>query len=557
MKKIVLVLSSLLVFTACSLKNEYGIAAYTKPKNANDSLRADTLNTDYAVYTFSNVDSRKLMEVAGDTLQNEKYNDGAKIVQRKSYNRSGAIAGWQSWYVIYNSTSKGIKYYYIRNVFSGKMLDAQSSAINAQLQQSAQLNTGVDEQLWSLQRIGNTQNYRIINKANGLAVENSKKSVDSIPVVLQTLNDSAVQRWTLSLQPAVTYRDDQVVGFFNRNNPSLGSVAFDEGLSIPLEWGANKGKDLWITQDAWDGSALQSNNKFKCTDFFQYRNSVMIQPSRTDWNPNDTKNMTRVGSLQNRPKQIFDIIPNTEWAWPSAGVEIGNHVYVQCGEGNGLGPIVSQSLYDLTEAPNYLWSVKRTTPAGMTNEVQINYSAGMVKDTVAGYVYVFGTMATSFGYTLNVYVARFPITDPMTWTFWNGSSWATTPDSGNEASIASELGTAYVTYVKGKYVLVTMDQGFNCGDATRNIYVATSNSPTGAFTSRKEVYTITEYLYGSYARYYTVSIHPEFDNGHNELLVTYCLNFSGCAVNYCVNGFIDPYFYRVKGIRIPYNVIGL
>lgn len=557
MKKFVLFLCSLIALVACSSKNEYGIAGYTKPKTSNDSVRTDTLNTDYAVYTFSNVNSRKLMEVSGDTLQNEKYDDGAKIVQRKSFNRSGSVADWQNWYVIYNSTAKGQKYYYIRNVFSGKMLAAVSSAVNAQLVQSSQQIPAADEQLWTFQRIGATQNYRIINKASGLAIANSKSSVDSIPVVLQTISDSDVQKWTLSLQPMATYRDDNVVGFFNRNNQSLGSVAFDEGLSIPLEWGDNKGKALWITQDAWDGSALQSNNKFKCTDFFQYRNSVMIQPSRTDWNPTDTKNMTRDGSLQNRPKQIFNIIPNTEWAWPSAGVEIGNHVYIQCGEGNGLGPIVSQSLYDLTENAGYLWSVKRTTPAGMTTETQISYAAGMVKDTISGYVYVFGTMGTGFGYTLNVYVARFPITDPMTWTFWNGADWVSTPDSGDEASIASELGTAYVTYVKGKYVLVTMDQGFNCGDATRNIYVATSNKPTGSFTSRKEVYTITEYLYGSYARYYTVGIHPEFDNDHDELLVTYCLNFSGCSVNYCINGFIDPYFYRVKGIRIPYSIIGL
>ena len=101
-----------------------------------------------------------------------------------------------------------------------------------------------------------------------------------------------------------------------------------------------------------------------------------------------------------------------------------------------------------------------------------------------------------------------------------------------------------------------MDQGFNC-DASRNIYIATATSPTGPFTTRKLVYTINEYFFGQYARYYTPSIHPEFNNGRNELLVTYCLNYSACGVNSCQNGYMDPYYYRVKGVRIPYSVIGL
>ncbi|ANI89639.1 hypothetical protein A9P82_10280 [Arachidicoccus ginsenosidimutans] len=510
------------------------------------------VDTAYAVYLIQNGMHKNFMQVAGNILYNEKYSDGSKIVLNKTEYYKDKIAGWQQWYVIYNKTEDGKKYYYIRNVFSGKLLKAPDNG--TQLQQYFKSDSLADEELWQIKRVGATGKFYIINKKTNLALSSSDASADNIPVVLKTIKNNENQLWSFMPQSAVTYRDDEVVKFFNRNNKALGSVAFDEGMSIPLSYGANKGKVLWVTQDAWDGESLQLNNKFKCTDYFHYRNSVMIQPSVDDWNPNHTLNIIREGSLQHRPKQICDVMPHSEFAWPSAGVEIRNHVYLQCGEGDGL-IFKRQSLYDLTESEGHLWKVKRTVPEGLKNDSLINYAAGMVKQN-DGYVYVFGTMGKDFGYKLNVYVARFPVGKPQLWTFWNGSSWTSTPVPEDSARVAAGLGTASIAYVHHKYVMITMDQGFNC-EEERNIYAAVSDSPTGPFGARKKVYSICEYMYGSYARYYTVAVHPEFDNGHNELLVTYCLNFSGCGVKDCKDGYLDPYFYRVKGIRIPYSQIGL
>ncbi|WP_345331406.1 hypothetical protein [Mucilaginibacter defluvii] len=43
------------------------------------------------------------------------------------------------------------------------------------------------------------------------------------------------------------------------------------------------------------------------------------------------------------------------------------------------------------------------------------------------------------------------------------------------------------------------------------------------------------------------------NNGRNELLVTFCLNFTGCAdVSPCTNNRTDPYYYQLKAVRIPY-----
>lgn len=551
MRKTLLFLSALLPFVTLLSCNK----TQTKPKNermlASVALAASSIS-DYAVYTFECLAGGKYMEVSGNPLYNEKYSDQRLITQYASSVSNGNIDGWQRWHVIYKTTVNNIKYYHIRNVFSGKLLEVPNASHTSgiQLQQYLEFVLPADQQLWSISATDSDGVYRIVNKGSGLAVTNAGSSTaNGTAVTQETLGTGNNQKWRMVERAADTYRDDNVVRFFNRNGNSQGSVAFDQGTSIPL----SNGKVLWVTQDAWDGASLQPNGKFSCNSFFSYGNSILIQPAANNWS-SDAPNMTRDSSAQNKPKQICDIQSGNTFAWPAHGVEIGSHVYMQCGEGSGLNA-TNQSLYDLSLKSGNKWQVKRTLPAGMSGQAAINYSAGMVK-AADGYVYVFGTQGTGFGYTLNVHVARFPVTNPQSWTFWNGSSWVSTPVTGDAARIADGLGTADVAYVNGKYVMVIMDQGFNC-DNTRNIYTATATSPTGPFTTRTKVYSISEYLYGNYARYYTPAVHPESVNGRNELLVTYCLNFSACGVQDCVDGYLDPYFYRVKGIRIPYSKIGL
>ncbi|MBD2704024.1 RICIN domain-containing protein [Spirosoma sp. BT702] len=511
---------------------------------------------DYGMYTLSCVTGGKFMEVTGNLLYNEKFNDQRKIGQNAASITTGETDGWQQWYVIYKLTVGDVRYYHIRNVFSGKVLEVPkgTTVVGTQLQQASESSTVADKQLWRLERI-DTCCTRIINKSNGLAITNADASTHNGKAIVQEIAGTGdKQKWVFTPQTADTYRDDQIVRFFNRNQKSQGAVAFDEGTSIPLTWGANKGKVLWVTQDAWDGSSLQANGKFDCNHFFSYGNSILIQPSATNWDNTATPSMTINNSAQGRPKQICNIQPNNTFAWPGPGVEIDNLVYLQCSEGRGLDP-TNQSLYILTQSTGNQWSVIRTTPAGMSGQAAINYANGMVKAT-DGYIYSFGSHYTGFGYSSNLYVARFPLSNPQSWTFWNGTTWDSKPVTGTTSRITDGLGSSYVAYLNGKYILVTMDQGFNC-DSSRAIYIATANSPTGPFTARKKVYSIKEYLYGKYARYYTPAIHPQAVNGRNELLVTYCLNYSACGVKECLNGFLDPYFYRVKGIRIPYSKIGL
>lgn len=239
------------------------------------------------------------------------------------------------------------------------------------------------------------------------------------------------QKWEITRLQKDSYRDGDATNFFNR---TTGSVAFDQGNSIPL----SDGKVLWITQDAWYEGSLATNGRFH-----------------------------------------------------------GNHT--------------------------------------------ISHSFGSRGDP------------NSFGYETFLHVARFSQNNPQGWTFWNGTSWSAIASTAEAAKINKGLGTNSVGYLNGKYIHLTMDQGFYCGIPSINMYISTSTSPTGPFTSKKLVFNFTEFYKGSNARIYTPSLHTESLNDKNELLITYSINY-GAYVDGNNDGAIresdgnlDPYYYRVKG----------
>lgn len=530
-------------FNASSMKQVFTVKAESGDEYAwNVQFKVFDLNsTDYGVYAIA-TNSGKMLQIAGNYTFNEKYKDNQKAETGTSVPNAPL---WQKWHLIYKSTADGVRYYQIRNLFTGKFLNAEANA-QAGTQAEQYRESAAAGELWSVKQ--SSGSFSIVNKNTGLALS---ASTTDARITLETADDkNNAQRFVITPLAETAYRDDATIGFFERNNSSQGSVAFDQGTSVPLA----DGRVLWITQDAWDGTKLRDNHKFTCSDFFNYNNSVMIQPSVTDWNPEHTTNMTIPNSAHGRPRQIFNNQPGTDWSWPGLGVQIGNDVWVQCGEGKGLGA-TNQSFYKLTPNSGNEWNAVRFMPAGMSGQTNISYSTGMVKGN-DGYVYSFGSQGFNFGYGQNIFVARFKQTDPLTWTFWDGASWVNNPSTADAAKIAIGPGNNSISYLNGKYIMMSMDQGFNCEDK-RDVYISTSNSPTGPFTAQKYIYTISEYLGGKYARYYTPSIHPESVNGRNELLLTFCLNFSGCGVSECQNGYMDPYYYRVKNIRVPYSVVGL
>ena len=527
---------------------------------------------DYSVFTVQNSSSEYFMEVAGDLLFNEKFKDTAPVVQQEfSLDYEHQPDKWFRWYFIYLKTENGNKYFQLMNAMSGKYLDVPGgeSTEGLQIQQLTKLpESEEDEQLWQIAQVTNGK-YKIVNKKTGLALTAGSDEVNA-PISQSAFSGSEFQLWKLYSYELCSYRDDQVVRFFERNDKHSGSTAFDQGSSIPL----SNGKILWVTQDAWDGWELTTNNLFYSNYFFNYGNSMFLQPSTENWNPNDAPNITRTNSAQNKPRQICDIQPNQSFAWPSNGVELNGRVYLNCGEGNGLSA-EGQSIYEIWPEQGELWNSVRHLVPEISSYNKIIYASGMVKSD-DGYVYVYGAKVDLSQYRL--YVARFSQVDPLNaWTFWNGTTWATNPpandDELDEAKIYEGQGASVaVSYVNGKYVVVSLDQGF-WETSEHFIRAATADSPTGGFTSQKQVYEICENIYGTQAKYYTPNIHPVFDNGRNELLVTYSLNYNANSQQditanengeKIVNGvtvvdgaYMDPYFYRVKGVRIPCSLLGI
>ena len=519
---------------------------------------AATAAFSYGTYTFTNKSSNKVMQVtaAGDSMLYDHA-----LLQQNDYTGSGtATSPHQKWIIIPQEKKlNGYYVYKIMNTASGKYLTSHGNTAGMQLWQYRR--DSLYDQLWHILSYRNA--YIIINAGNGLAVVNKNASAQNLTAITQekfTASNTAAY-WNISSIPAESYRDDDVVNFFHRPKIENTTVAFDQGNSIPLTYGNNNGKTLWVTEDCYTCDELKDNGMLNCW-FFKYHNSALLQPAGNNWDPVQTPNIT----THNSPQSNLEIIAspgnhNSTYSWPGVGIEVNNHVYMYCWESRAGTLSPNQVLYDFTENDNGVdWGTAiRTTPHGMSGQVKVVYSNGMVKPG-DGYVYVFGSKGVGLG--SNIYLARFPQADAQAWQFWNGTAWDTALNSTKTAAItigstiSAQANTA-VSYVNGKYVMMSMDLGFFCDPTVHNIYISTSSSPQGPFTAPAIVFTINDMFYGHLARYYTPAIHPQFDNGHNELLLTYCLNYSGCAESPCVNGEQDPNFYQVKAVRVPYSLIGL
>ncbi|WP_432713699.1 RICIN domain-containing protein [Pedobacter sp.] len=512
--------------------------------------------SDYGTYKISNISNSKVMQVVGNISFNEKYLPNATMnVGDPEIETGENLKRWQEWDIIYNSTDNGQKYYQLRNLHSGMFLNAAAnSTAGLPVVQNRELKTAIDAQLWKIEESLQAGKYLISNKANGLYLTLSGTG-SAIKVTQEASLDVDKQKWEIINLPKNSYRDGEVTNFFNR---TTGSVAFDQGNSIPL----SDGRVLWITQDAYYQGSLTANGNLNGSHFISYSNSIIIQPSINNWSP-AAPMMTADGASSGGIGNIITKQAGKTWSWPGPGVQIGNTVYIQNTEGQGLGTNEdTQSIFKLTPSTATHWTVTRTTPPGLTaSGAAIRYGTGMVKAN-DGYVYSYGSRsnASSFGYQTYVHVARFPQNDPLNWTFWNGTTWAATASTGATAHVNTGLGTNCVSFMNGKYIHLAMDQGFYCGIASINMYISTSTSPTGPFTTRKLVHNFTEFYKGFNAKVYTPSIHVQAENGRNELLLTYSMNYGACASNENAleaDGTRDPYYYRVKGIRVPYEMIGL
>lgn len=517
----------------------------------------DSSISDYDTYSIANILNGQVVQVDGDYKFNEKYWPGTNInIASPEIAQGQNLQRWQEWDIIFHSIQNNTKYYRIRNLNSGLFLQDKSDAENGkQLQQQRAAED--DAQLWRIEQQSELENYTISNKKTNLFITMNNQ-VNRLILTLETRDDSNDrQKWAIAKLPRDSYRDDEVGQFFSR---TTGSVAFDQGNSILL----SDGRVLWVTQDAWYQGSLAPNGNLYGNHFISYTNSIIIQPTIHNWSP-AAPMMTADGRANGGVGNLIPKYPGKTWSWPGAGVEINKVVYIHNVEGDGLGTDDDhQSLFKLTPVTSTHWKTERTTPQGLKDSEKImRYANGMVKGN-DGYVYVYGSrqIPDSFGFNTYLHVARFPQNNPQDWTFWNGREWDLIASTEPTAHVNTGRGTNYVSFLNGKYIHLTMDQGFYCGITSINMYISTSTTPLGPFTEKKLVHSFTEYYKGENARVYTPLIHVHSTNAKDELLVTYSINFGACVDSGDgaipeADGNYDPYYYRVKGVRIPYEKIGL
>lgn len=335
---------------------------------------------------------------------------------------------------------------------------------------------------------------------------------------------------------SVAYQDNTVTNWFKRNSNGLGSIAFDQGSSVPL----SNGKVLWLTGDTYYND-LNSDGTTPC--LFNYHNTVLQQPSTTNWTQSSTTNLTYATS-----PQIFSDIVTANYFWPANGVEISSKVYTYLIEMTG-STYVGAQVGVFNEADN---TVNYTT-VSLPNLAGISYQNGMFK--VGTTVYVYGTKLTDGYGDTQVYVAKFSTTSPATWSFWNGSTWASAPTAGSGIVANTTSNALTVNYVNGKYVMIFTQFNYQCDEGTA-IYGSTSTSPTSGFSTPITIYNIPDKVNGHTPRFYTPIIHPEF-TANNEFLLTYCINNYAPCIAQCNSSKAVPDYYRPRAVRVPYVVLGL
>ena len=335
------------------------------------------------------------------------------------------------------------------------------------------------------------------------------------------------------------YKDKAFTEFFRRTN---GWVSGDGAISVPV----SDGRVLWLFGDSHLDDYDPKTKTTPC--LFQSRNAALLQKSKS--NLRDAETLRSYGPI------FWSWFKNTTnndlWLWPLCGFQNNETIYVylcgmkKTGEGAwGFGS-VGHDYWGKVDFP----SMKIIDYVPLPSFTGVQMGQGFVADN--DWVYAFGSKAHKL--SSDVIVARFKANQPTQWTFWNGTNW--NGQCTDVAAVGKANVGVHVCYVRGKYVLTSGAFSVAC-DQGREVFMATSDKPTGPFTALKKVWTLDDTYKGHYPFYYIPQAHPEFVNDRNEILVTYSINGYDPKVPECQDGRAIPDHYRPKAIRVPLTIIGI
>lgn len=477
-----------------------------------------------ATYVISNFNSNKTISLA-ETSQSDSV---------EVYIWKYADSSIQKWHI---KPIEG-KYYRISNAYSGRVLSAEKRRNGFLVWQERY--DGSDDQLWKIEKIDG-QVYRISNKQTKLALEAADGQNNGSKVKQRPAANQPEQGWKFS-KVVATYVEVEGNNFFRRTQ---GWIASDGCATIPL----TDGRVLWTMGDSDIDNYDSVKQQMTC--LFQVRNSCLLQPSKTDWDWNNTQ--TLIGNPFPGFQSYFKNKADDDYfMWPGNGFQVeGNdtiYVYNSPLKTKGRG---------WEQDGNELWAKVRSTDMKVLGYTElpdfngINFGQGIAKLN-DGYIYAFGSRQT-FIYS-NVFVARFPVNDPNSgWSFWTKEGWGTDIKKVKPLAEAASNGVA-VCYSNNRFYIFSTEFSVGCDQGTK-IYVSVGDSPTGPFSYRKEIYEIPDRLDGHSPFFYGVNAHPEFNDERNELLITYNINGYGDCVKTCFRGWTDPDTYRPRAVRIPFEIL--
>jgi len=336
----------------------------------------------------------------------------------------------------------------------------------------------------------------------------------------------------------LSYKDSLFTNYFKCTE---GWIAGDGAYSIPL----GNNKTLWTFGDSYIDSFDSATGMVPC--LFQARNAAML----IDIGNPSVKSTIRNSSGE---KTLFTYGKDRKfWFWPSSGFINDDTVYVflnrlrSTGEGGMWGFAGVDTGYvakmPADDLPAISYSILPRTDS-------INFGVSVIEED--GYTIIYGIRDNGFGNDL--FVARFKKGNLYSnWEYFDGEEWSS--DIKDIKKIHSEFTASfYILKIKNTYVLITTEFSVGC-DQGKNIFAARSENPWGPFTDQHSVWQVNDTLQGHLPFFYMANAHPEFDNGNEELLITYCINGYGTCVETCNDNKMDPDVYRPKAIRVHFSLI--
>jgi hypothetical protein len=178
-----------------------------------------------------------------------------------------------------------------------------------------------------------------------------------------------------------------------------------------------------------------------------------------------------------------------------------------------------------------------------------NYGYTVFTDTAKGFCYVYGLYQPNILTDNSVYFARFPMNSlHANWQFYTTDLWVNLPSQAQV--IAQVPGENFsIRQVKNKFILLTQSSGKTCNKGAE-IYSQTAANPWGTFMNYQLLHTINDKLSNVTPVTYGVTLHPQFLNSSNEVLITYAVNGYSPCIPTCTGGFDNPDYYRIRTLRV-------